>query len=87
MRQATQTYHVLEIRRRPDASWQICNAGMFNPAIKLVHHGHLSEGIEKAGDIYVDEFGNMNGVSFRCLTTTKTVTVCGGPFEDAIFES
>lgn len=78
MQQYSKTEHVLQTRGKLDStwsSWYAPAAGMFQPAKLLAYHGRLTEAIEKAEEIYMENYGNMHGVEFRCLTVTKTVTV------------
>ena len=84
MRQVSETYHTMEIRIRPDLSWQPMTAGMYRPAILLAYQGRLVEAIEKAQRIRIREYGDMDGIAFRCVTKTTTVTVAAGPIEDAL---
>lgn len=84
MRQASSTEHTLEIRLRPDLGWGMAAERMYQPARLLVHQGQLIAAIDTAGDILVKARGNMHGVAFRVVTTTKTVTVLGS-FDDAVF--
>ena len=81
MRQATKTEHVLEMRDRPNGPWHAPEARIYQPAQKLAWQGRLVEAIDTAGDIRLAEYDEMHGITFRVVTTAKTVTVLG-PWED-----
>ena len=83
MRQVSETKHTLEIRTYPDSGWRVADVDMYRPAALLTYQGRLIEAIAMAWDILEQARGVMHGVSFRVVTTTRTVTVLG-PFEDAI---
>jgi len=85
MRQYTETNHSLEMREiRGDVytCWYPPTAGMLKPAVTLAYHGRLMEAIELAEDIIVKNYGHMNGLEFRCVTTTKTVTTNSGLIDE-----
>jgi len=77
MRQVTETAHVLEIRLYTDDPWAPCVAGMYQPACLLAYQGRFVEAVREAEDACIREYGNVNGVSFRIVTTTRTVTTTG----------
>lgn len=85
MRSCTQTHHVLEIRD-DRSDWCPPVSGMYRPAVLLAYQGRIVEAIELAETIRIREYGDMHGIAFRVLTTTKTVTVASGPFTDAMFD-
>ena len=78
MKQLTTTEHVLEMRESPNTIWHPPIAGMYKPAVRLAWQGRLTEAIETACDIRIREYGEMHGISFRCVTKTETITVLGG---------
>lgn len=86
MRQFTESYHVLQVRRKVGNEWNIWNkpvAGMFRPAELLAYQGHLIEAIEEAQRTQLREYGNMHGVEFRCLTKSTTVTIATGAIDES----
>lgn len=84
------TNHVLETRDRRGETWLIwrpANAGMYRKASLLAYHGRLHEAIESAEATRVSEFGDMHDVDFRCVTTSRTVTIFGDlGIEDRVAE-
>lgn len=86
--QLTQTYHSLEMRRwRNDdwLAWSLTTAGMLQPARTLASQGRLTEAIEAAESIWIENYGNMHGVDFRCVTKTTTITVNAGAIDEGRF--
>lgn len=85
MRQYSETYHVLEVRTEVQSGWTAWHkptAGMFRPAELLAYQGRLTEAIEAAEKTHIENYGHMHGVEFRCVTTTKTVTVNAGAIDE-----
>ena len=77
MRQYTKTYSTLELREQRGDEWTIwfpAQSGMYRPAFLLAYQGRLIEAIEAAQDIRIENYGNMHGVEFRCVTKTTTIT-------------
>ena len=79
MRTNSQSYHVLEIRRQKQSGdewglWAKPLAAMFRPAEMLAYHGRISEAIECAERIQIENYGGMQGMQIRCVTKTTTVT-------------
>jgi hypothetical protein len=87
MRQYSETYHVLELRKLVAEglydTWHRPCDGMFRPAELLAYQGRLIEAIEAAEKIQIEKYGHMLGHEFRCLTKTTTVTILNGPMEDS----
>ena len=87
MRQYSETYHVLEVREMVSehtfSAWRKVIAGMSRPAELLAHHGRLVEAIELAEKSQLENYGHMDGHEFRCVTTTKTVTLLAGPIDES----
>ena len=83
MRQATETDHTLEMRLYTDGPWGRCEAGIYQPACLLAYQGRFVEAIHKAEDAHIRGCGDMHGVSFRVVTTTRTVTTTG-PLENCL---
>jgi len=83
MRQATETDHVLEMRHQPDEPWHGCVGRVYQPAALLAYQGRFVEAIHEAEITRIREYGNMHGVSFRVVTTTRTVTTTG-PLENCL---
>ncbi|AMV34559.1 hypothetical protein VN12_20715 [Pirellula sp. SH-Sr6A] len=78
MRQYTESYTTLQMRRKVSSSdWQIwakpCDERL-RPAELLAYQGKMLEAIELAEKIWVEINGSMLGVEFRCLTKASTVT-------------
>lgn len=77
MRTTTESSTWLEMRRQVnETSWQIwCKptAGMFRSAEVLADQCRISEAIQAAEEIQVNNYGNMFGIQFRCVTKSKTV--------------
>lgn len=87
MRQATETFHVLQVKIDVrDPHWHKPLDDRYRPAELLAYQGRLVEAIEEAQRIHIKKHATMHGVRFRVVTTTRTVTVASGPFEDAIEE-
>ena len=86
MRQYSETYHVLELRKLVAEDtydvWHKPCAGMFRPAELLAYQGRLIEAIEMAEKIQIENYGHMQGHEFRCVTRTTTVTLLAGPMDD-----
>ena len=84
---ATETNHVLQYRRRSAGVW-ICWARasvldeLARPAIKLALSGRLTDAIELAYDAWNGHYGNCHDVEFRVVTTTTTVTLLGGEWNE-----
>lgn len=78
MRQYTETFSVLEMRKKVGSDdwsvWAKPYAGMFRPAELLAHQSRLTEAIEAAERIQIENYGSMFGVEFRCVTRSVTVT-------------
>lgn len=87
MRQYSETYHVLEVRKLVAEHtfdvWHKPAAGMFHPAEMLAYQGRLTEAIELAERTQIENFGHMRGHEFRCMTTVKTVTLLAGPIDES----
>ena len=84
MRQYTETEHCLEARTQRGDSWTIWQrpeAGLLRPAVLLAYQGRLTEAIEEAQRLYIENYENMHGIEFRCMTKTRTVTVATGAIE------
>lgn len=85
MRQYSETYTTLEMRRKVNADeWQVWAkplAGMFRPAELLAYQGRVTEAIESAELIQIENYGSMHGVEFRCVTKTTTITA-NAPLHD-----
>ena len=81
MKQLTETYHILEMRSRPNLAWHKPTAGMYRPAEILAYEGNLVEALEAAQRIEIENYGHMKGVSFRVVTKATTITVLAGPIE------
>ena len=84
MRQMSETGHTLDMRRHRNLTYAPATTTMYQPAILLAYQGRLVEAIHEAEDIEIRERGDMIGVEFRVVTTTRTVTF-NGPFDDADF--
>lgn len=82
MQQISKTEHALQIRDGRMLSYRAVQADIYQAAKRLTAHGRLSEALDEAEEIRVREYGDMIGVSFRVVTTTRTVSV-NGPFENA----
>ena len=77
MRQYTETYHVLQMREQRNGEWTVWHkpiAGIFRQAEELTYQGRLIEAIEEAQRARIENYGNMLGIEFRCITRTVTVT-------------
>lgn len=78
MRQYTETYTTLEMRRKVDEdTWQVWAkplAEMFRPAMLLAYQGRTTEAIEEAEKIQIRNYGDMLFIEFRCVTKTTTIT-------------
>lgn len=78
MRQYSETYTTLEMRRKVNADeWQVWAkplAAMFRPAELLAYQGRVTEAIEAAEKIQIQNYGNMLDIEFRCVTKTTTIT-------------
>lgn len=88
MLQHIETYHVLETREQRNGEWLIwhpAEAGMYREAYLMAHHGRLNEAIERAETLRIENYGNMHGIDFRCVTKQRIVTLRAGvPSEDRI---
>lgn len=84
----TERFHVLETREQRGGewtTWRPAEAGMYRTAYLMAYHGMLSQAIEEAETIRIREYGDMHGVDFRCVTTTRTVTFnAGNAFDDRV---
>ena len=78
MRQHVELYHTLEMRRKVNAdewqSWHKPTAGMFRACEVMAYHGRLIEAIEEAERTQIENYGDMHGIEFRCVTKQRTVT-------------
>lgn len=85
MRQYTETYHTLEMRRKVSSDeWNVWHrpvSWMFQSASLIAFYGRLVEAIEEAERIHIREYGNMHGVEFRCVTKSTTITA-SNPLND-----
>lgn len=80
MKQLMETSHVLEMKDNRN-TWHKPIGGMYRPAELLACKGRLVDAIEAAEEVTMEFLGNMHGISFRVVTTTRTITVSGGEFE------
>jgi hypothetical protein len=87
MRQYSETYHVLEVRKLITKDiydvWHKPCDGMFRPAELLAYQGRLIEAIETAEKVQLEKHGHMLGHQFRCVTRTTTTTTLAGAMEDS----
>lgn len=56
----------------PDETWVPVSAGMYEPAHKLADQGRLIEAIQAATIIRMENYGEMEGLKFRVVTTIIT---------------
>ena len=77
MRQYSETYTTIEMRRNLGTEWEVWHKpldGIFRPAEMLAYQGRLIEAIESAETAHIQEHGSMWDVEFRCVTRTTTIT-------------
>lgn len=77
MRQQTETEHTLQIRESPHLIFAPVVAGMYQAARRLAADGQIEAALRTAEDIRIENYGHMRGVSFRVITTTRTVSMHG----------
>lgn len=81
MLQRIETYHILETREQRNGEWSIwhpAKAGMYREAYLMAQRGRLNEAIERAEIIRIENYGDMHGIDFRCVTKQRTVTLRTG---------
>jgi hypothetical protein len=78
MNQYTETNTTLEMRRKVgEDTWQVWApplAEMYRPAMSLAYQGRITEALELAERIQIQNYGNASFVEFRCVTKTTTIT-------------
>ena len=77
MKQYTETYHVLQMREQRNdewIAWRKPTAEFLQNAERLAYYGRLTEAIEEAERQWIENYGKMFGVEFRCITRIVTVT-------------
>lgn len=74
MRQQVTTEHVLETSDEFNTLWHCPVAGMFRQAVGLAHAGLIAEALRVAEQAQIDNYGNMDGVKFRVVSTVRMVT-------------
>lgn len=84
MRSCSQTQHVLEMRDG-ESSWYRPIEDYYRPAVLLAYQGRIVEAIETAETARIQQRGDMLGIAFRVVTTTKTVTITSGAWDEAEF--
>ena len=72
----------LEIRERPSGVFCHASAGMYAEARELAAYGNIRKAIAEACEARIRNYGNMHGVSFRVVTTIKTISFEGGDVSD-----
>lgn len=77
MRQLIEINHVLEVAGPRGIAFRPAYDEMYNPAQKLASLGNIEASIVAAEDAYIAKEGNMHGISFRVVTTSKTISVLG----------
>jgi hypothetical protein len=78
MRQYTESYTVLEMRELRQNKWSVWHkplAAMYRPAEMLAYQNRIIESIETAQEIRIQEYGEMHGIQFRCVTKSTIVSV------------
>ena len=66
------TQHELQVGDIGESTWVAANAGMYEKARKLAEQGRLTEAIQAATTIRMENYGEMEGLEFRTITTTIT---------------
>lgn len=88
MKQYTETEHVLQMRddvgTPRESTWRTVIAGMHMEDLELTASGLIQQALRKARDTHIEHYGNMHGVEFRVVTTTRTVTVLGGEINEGV---
>lgn len=78
MRRYVEEYTTLQVRHKANADewtvWARPVADMFRQAELLAYHGRITEAIETAERMHIEQYGTMCGVEFRCVTKTTTIT-------------
>jgi hypothetical protein len=72
MKQQQITEHILEVGEITNNTWTEATAGMYSPAKTLASQGRLIEAIQAATAIRMENYGEMDDLDFRIVTTTIT---------------
>jgi hypothetical protein len=73
--------HELQIREKNGevwSTWRPAIAGMYREPRRLAYHGQLSLALDAVEIIHIEQYGDMHGVDFRCVTRSRTVTLRSG---------
>lgn len=74
----TKTEYMLQIRNLTGSTnWRPALAKLYKQAQLAVFYGNLTEGIQLAEELHIENYGDMHDVEFRCITHTKTITTLG----------
>lgn len=73
MRSRRETSRELEVRDRPGISFRPAIAGIYHPARVLAHDGNIESALNKAEEIYIENYGQMHGVTFRVVEKSTTI--------------
>jgi hypothetical protein len=78
MRQQVETNHELEIKHDRSIFVRALSYHEFlRPAVTLAYHGKIDEALDAAEEIWIAQKGDMHGISFRVVTTSRIVSMHG----------